>query len=164
VDAEHVVAMAYDVPIPGYGTETVNNLRLWSAKAAKEFDLRLFNEGNYEQSVESRNSSENISKVLYPNDASASGRELRLKQQYFFVSASIQDILHRFLACLAVTHISLFAHLALQIHRVRYRLTQIAPLLITLLQITLARSPLMCQQLMSQMCLKLLHLISLSLP
>lgn len=98
VDAEHVVAMAYDVPIPGYGTETVNNLRLWSAKAAKEFDLRLFNEGNYEQSVESRNSSENISKVLYPNDASASGRELRLKQQYFFVSASIQDILHRFLA------------------------------------------------------------------
>jgi len=90
VDAEHVVAMAYDVPIPGYGTETVNNLRLWSAKAAKEFDLRLFNEGNYEQSVESRNSSENISKVLYPNDASASGRELRLKQQYFFVSASIR--------------------------------------------------------------------------
>ncbi len=98
VDAEHVVAMAFDVPIPGYATETVNNLRLWSAKAAKEFDLRLFNEGNYEQSVESRNSSENISKVLYPNDASASGRELRLKQQYFFVSASIQDILHRFLA------------------------------------------------------------------
>lgn len=98
VDTESVVAMAYDVPIPGYDTETVNNLRLWSAKATKEFDLRLFNEGNYEQSVESRNSSENISKVLYPNDASASGRELRLKQQYFFVSASIQDILHRFLA------------------------------------------------------------------
>jgi len=97
VDAEHVVAMAFDVPIPGYGTETVNNLRLWSAKAAKEFDLRLFNEGNYEQAVESRNISESISKVLYPNDASASGRELRLKQQYFFVSASIQDILHRFL-------------------------------------------------------------------
>ena len=97
VDADSVVAMAYDVPIPGYDTQTVNNLRLWSAKAAKEFDLRHFNEGNYERAVESRNATENISKVLYPNDASASGRELRLKQQYFFVSASIQDILHRFL-------------------------------------------------------------------
>lgn len=97
VDVDSVVAMAYDVPIPGYDTQTVNNLRLWSAKAAKEFDLRHFNEGNYERAVESRNATENISKVLYPNDASASGRELRLKQQYFFVSASIQDILHRFL-------------------------------------------------------------------
>ena len=96
-DAESVVAMAYDVPIPGYDTQTVNNLRLWSAKASKEFDLRYFNEGNYERAVESRNVTESISKVLYPNDASASGRELRLKQQYFFVSASIQDILHRFL-------------------------------------------------------------------
>jgi glycogen phosphorylase len=96
-DADSVVAMAYDVPIPGYATDTVNSLRLWSAKALKEFDLDSFNEGNYEHSVESRNASENISKVLYPNDASASGKELRLKQQYFFVSASIQDILHRFL-------------------------------------------------------------------
>ncbi len=98
VDAEHVVAMAYDVPVPGYGTETVNNLRLWSAKAAREFDLRHFNDGNYERAVEERNETETISKVLYPNDASASGRELRLKQQYFFVSASIQDILRRFLS------------------------------------------------------------------
>ncbi len=98
VDEQHVVAMAYDVPVPGYGTETVNNLRLWSAKATEEFDLGQFNQGNYEQSVEARNDSETISKVLYPNDASASGRELRLKQQYFFVSASIQDILRRFLA------------------------------------------------------------------
>lgn len=96
VDEEHVVAMAYDVPVPGYGTETVNNLRLWSAKATKEFDLSHFNDGNYEQAVEHRNDSETISKVLYPNDSSASGRELRLKQQYFFVSASIQDILRRF--------------------------------------------------------------------
>ena len=98
VDFESVVAMAYDVPIPGYGTETVNNLRLWSAKATREFDLHHFNEGNYEKAVEERNDTENISKVLYPNDASTSGRELRLKQQYFFVSASIQDILRRFLA------------------------------------------------------------------
>ena len=98
VDTEHVVAMAYDVPVPGYGTETVNNLRLWSAKATRDFDLRHFNDGNYEGAVEERNESETISKVLYPNDTSASGRELRLKQQYFFVSASIQDILRRFIS------------------------------------------------------------------
>ena len=98
MDSEHVVAMAYDVPVPGYGTETVNSLRLWSAKAACEFDLGHFNEGNYERAVAERNETETISKVLYPNDASASGRELRLKQQYFFVSASIQDILRRFLS------------------------------------------------------------------
>ena len=97
IDADSVVAMAYDVPIPGYATQTVNTLRLWSAKSAKEFDLNQFNDGNYELAVEGRNASESISKVLYPNDASASGKELRLKQQYFFVSASIQDILHRFL-------------------------------------------------------------------
>lgn len=98
VDEQHVVAMAYDVPVPGYNTETVNSLRLWSAKATSEFDLGQFNQGNYEQAVEQRNESETISKVLYPNDASASGRELRLKQQYFFVSASIQDILRRFVS------------------------------------------------------------------
>jgi starch phosphorylase len=98
VDAEHVVAMAYDLPVPGYGAETVNSLRLWSAKAAREFDLGHFNDGNYEKSVQERNDSENISKVLYPNDTSVLGKELRLKQQYFFVSASIQDILRRFLS------------------------------------------------------------------
>jgi len=98
VDSEHVVAMAYDVPVPGYGTETVNNLRLWSAKAAREFDLRHFNDGNYEKAVEERTDTENISKVLYPNDSSVLGKELRLKQQYFFVSASIQDILRRFMS------------------------------------------------------------------
>ena len=75
VDCETVVAMAYDVPIPGYDTQTVNNLRLWAAKATHEFDLRHFNEGNYEKAVEQRNDSETISKVLYPNDTSASGRE-----------------------------------------------------------------------------------------
>ena len=96
INTQHVVAMPYDVPVPGYGTETVNNLRLWSAKASKDFDLGQFNDGNYDEAVEERTDSETISKVLYPNDASASGRELRLKQQYFFVSASIQDILRRF--------------------------------------------------------------------
>jgi glycogen phosphorylase len=97
VDHESVVAMAYDVPIPGYETDTVNNLRLWAAKAAREFDLTHFNDGNYERAVEERNFSESISKVLYPNDSSELGKELRLKQQYFFVSASIQDILRRYL-------------------------------------------------------------------
>ena len=98
VDSEHVVAMAYDVPVPGYGTDTVNNLRLWSAKATREFDLSHFNDGNYEKAVEERNETESISKVLYPNDTSEFGKELRLKQQYFFVSASIQDILRRYLS------------------------------------------------------------------
>lgn len=98
IDHEHVIAMPYDMPVPGYDTETVNTLRLWSAKAAHEFDLREFNEGNYEKAVEGRYETETISKILYPNDSSASGRELRLKQQYFFVSASIQDILRRFLS------------------------------------------------------------------
>jgi starch phosphorylase len=97
VNTQQVVAMPYDMPVPGYGTETVNNLRLWSAKASKDFDLGQFNDGNYDEAVEERTGSETISKVLYPNDASASGRELRLKQQYFFVSASIQDILRRFI-------------------------------------------------------------------
>jgi len=98
VDAEHVMAMAFDMPVPGFGGDTVNSLRLWSAKAAREFDLSHFNDGNYEKAVEERNDTENISKVLYPNDASVLGKELRLKQQYFFVSASIQDILRRFLS------------------------------------------------------------------
>ena len=98
VDSERVVAMAYDMPVPGYSGKTVNSLRLWSAKAAREFDLRHFNDGNFEQAVQERNDTENISKVLYPNDASVLGKELRLKQQYFFVSASIQDILRRFLS------------------------------------------------------------------
>jgi starch phosphorylase len=98
VDAEHIVAMAFDMPVPGFGGDTVNSLRLWSAKAAREFDLSHFNDGNYEKSVHERNDTENISKVLYPNDASVLGKELRLKQQYFFVSASIQDILRRFLS------------------------------------------------------------------
>jgi starch phosphorylase len=96
VDTEDVMAMAYDTPIPGFGGETVNNMRLWAAKASRDFDLQYFNEGNYIKAVEDKNQSENLSKVLYPNDTTQMGRELRLKQQYFFVSASIQDILYRF--------------------------------------------------------------------
>ncbi|MCG6969224.1 MAG: glycogen/starch/alpha-glucan phosphorylase [Gammaproteobacteria bacterium] len=95
-NTEEVMAMAYDMPIPGYKTNTVNTLRLWSAKASRDFDLSYFNEGNYIKAVEDKNQSENLSKVLYPADNTAEGRELRLKQQYFFVSAAMQDILHRF--------------------------------------------------------------------
>ncbi len=97
VDGETVMAMAYDVPIPGYKTETVNNLRLWAAKAAREFNLDSFNAGDYLSAVYDKNISESLSKVLYPNDSSAVGKELRLRQEYFFVSASIQDILSHFL-------------------------------------------------------------------
>ncbi|MBZ0090755.1 MAG: glycogen/starch/alpha-glucan phosphorylase [Sulfuricellaceae bacterium] len=96
IDTEDIMAMAYDMPVPGYGTNTVNNLRLWSAKASRDFDLGYFNEGNYIKAVEDKNESENLSKVLYPDDSTEMGRELRLKQQYFFVSGSLQDILYRF--------------------------------------------------------------------
>ncbi len=96
VDTEEVMAMAYDTPIPGYNTNTVNNLRLWAAKASRDFDLKYFNEGNYIKAVADKNESENLSKVLYPDDTTQMGRELRLKQQYFFVSCSLHDILHRY--------------------------------------------------------------------
>ncbi len=97
VDTEDVMAMAYDTPVPGYDTTTVNNMRLWAAKASRDFNLKYFNEGNYIKAVEDKNESENLSKVLYPDDTTLMGRELRLKQQYFFVCASLQDILRRFI-------------------------------------------------------------------
>lgn len=96
-DTETIMAMAYDTPVPGYQTNTVNNLRLWTAKSTREFDLRYFNEGNYIKAVEAKNESENLSRVLYPDDTTDMGRTLRLRQQYFFVSASLQDILYRYL-------------------------------------------------------------------
>ena len=96
VDAEEVMALASDTPVPGFGTDTVNNMRLWTAKSSRDFNLRYFNEGNYIRAVEDKTASENLSKVLYPNDTTTQGRELRLKQQYFFVSASLQDIVRRF--------------------------------------------------------------------
>lgn len=99
VDTEQVLGMAYDVPVPGYKTDTVNTLRLWSAKSTREFNLETFNSGDYVGAVQYKNQSENISKVLYPNDNNYKGKELRLKQQYFMVSASIQDILRRFRNC-----------------------------------------------------------------
>jgi len=84
--------------VPGYGTSNMNVLRLWKAKASKEFDFQLFDIGDYARAAEQKISSENLSKVLYPNDHSPQGRELRLKQEYFFVSCSIHDILRRFFA------------------------------------------------------------------
>lgn len=94
-DTHEVMALAYDIPIPGYNNETVNNLRLWEAKATQDFDFEFFNQGDYVRAVENKNQTENISKVLYPNDSTVLGKELRLKQQYFFVSASLQDIIRK---------------------------------------------------------------------
>ena len=97
VDTDDVMAMAHDTQVPGYGTRTVNNMRLWAAKSSRDFDLGYFNQGNYIKAVEDKNRSENLSKVLYPNDSTEMGQELRLKQQYFFTCASLQDILYRYL-------------------------------------------------------------------
>lgn len=96
VPAESVMAMAYDYLVPGYQNGYVNTLRLWSAKSTRDFNLQYFNEGDYVQAVADKNSSEMISKVLYPNDNNMAGKELRLKQEYFFVSATLQDVLRRF--------------------------------------------------------------------
>lgn len=95
-DTEDVVAIPYDIPIPGFGNNTVNTFRLWTAKATNQFNLHEFNMGNYVEAVEEKNRWENISKVLYPNDITEFGKKLRLQQQYFFVSASLQDIIRRF--------------------------------------------------------------------
>lgn len=96
VDTEDVLAVPYDTPIVGYKNNVVNTLRLWSARSTEEFDLSYFNDGDYEQAVYKKIFSENISKVLYPNDGVSQGRELRLKQEYFFTAASIADILRRY--------------------------------------------------------------------
>src|SRR5438477_1942433 len=94
---EQVVGMPYDTPIAGYGCNTVNTLRLWRARASSDFDLSYFNEGDYEKAVLDKNRSETISKVLYPSDTKVLGKELRLKQQYFFVACSLHDIVRRHL-------------------------------------------------------------------
>ncbi|KAH7128608.1 glycosyl transferase [Dendryphion nanum] len=94
---ETVTAVAFDVPIPGYQTPTCNNLRLWGSKAASgEFDFQKFNSGEYEGSVADQQRAETISAVLYPNDNLERGKELRLKQQYFWCAASLYDIVRRF--------------------------------------------------------------------
>jgi starch phosphorylase len=96
VDGEVVMAMACDILIPGYGDEHVTNMRLWASKSSREFDLAEFNQGDYIGAVEAKVISENISKVLYPSDEAIANRELRLRQQYFFVAATLNDILRRY--------------------------------------------------------------------
>uniref|UniRef100_A0AAY3ZWK0 Alpha-1,4 glucan phosphorylase n=1 Tax=Denticeps clupeoides TaxID=299321 RepID=A0AAY3ZWK0_9TELE len=96
VDTQVVLAMPYDTPIPGYMNNTVNTMRLWSARAPNDFNLKDFNVGDYIQAVLDRNLAENISRVLYPNDNCFEGKELRLKQEYFVVAATLQDVIRRF--------------------------------------------------------------------
>jgi len=98
VDTHDVLAIPFDVPIPGYRNDIVNTLRLWSSAATDEFDLEEFNAGSYGDAVAAKNAAENITMVLYPNDATESGKELRLRQQYFLASASLQDTLRRWTA------------------------------------------------------------------
>ncbi|HAC89349.1 MAG TPA: glycogen phosphorylase [Planctomycetaceae bacterium] len=93
VDTADVLAVPFDMPIPGFRNKTVNTLRLWKAAATNAFDLNEFNAGGYSEAVAAKNMAEKISMVLYPNDSSENGKELRLKQQYFLVSASLQDVL-----------------------------------------------------------------------
>lgn len=93
VDTHDVLALPFDMPIPGYQNETVNTLRLWKSCATDAFDLDEFNSGGYAEAVAEKNLAEQITMVLYPNDASENGKELRLKQQYFLVSASLQDVI-----------------------------------------------------------------------
>ena len=97
VDNDEVQATAYDMFVPGYGTRAVNTLRLWRATASRSLDLEMFNQGDYMRAVQAKNASENVTRVLYPDDSSYQGRELRLRQEYFFVSASLQDILRRYM-------------------------------------------------------------------
>ena len=97
---EEVTAIAYDTPIPGWNTPNTINLRLWSAKPSREFDLESFNTGDYVQAILAKQRAETISAVLYPDDRTYQGKELRLKQQFFMVSATLQDIIRRYL----VTH------------------------------------------------------------
>ena len=108
VDTNDVLAIPYDIPIPGYRNCTVNTLRLWKAAATDEFDLGEFNAGLYPESVAAKNSAEQITMVLYPNDSSENGKELRLRQQYFLASASLQDVLSRWVG----THGSDFSRFA----------------------------------------------------
>lgn len=96
VDTETVMAMACDIMVPGYQNGNVVNMRLWKAISSRDFELEQFNQGDYIGAVQAKVETENISKVLYPNDHSPRGKELRLKQQYFFVAATFQDILRRF--------------------------------------------------------------------
>ncbi|MEF4271536.1 glycogen/starch/alpha-glucan phosphorylase, partial [Escherichia coli] len=90
IETEEILGVAYDQIIPGYDTDATNTLRLWSAQASSEINLGKFNQGDYFAAVEDKHHSENVSRVLYPDDSTYSGRELRLRQEYFLVSSTIQ--------------------------------------------------------------------------
>ena len=96
VDTRTIVGVPWDIPIVGFDSETVNLLRLWEAHASDEFNFHIFNSGGYSEAIQEKAAAETISKVLYPNDATESGKELRLVQQYFFVACSLADIVRRF--------------------------------------------------------------------
>ena len=93
---ESVVAVPYDMPVIGYGAKTIGTLRLWQAEPVDEFDFKLFNDGEYDAAVEAKNRAEDISRVLYPNDNTDEGKLLRLRQQYFFSSASVKDMVRKY--------------------------------------------------------------------
>ncbi len=96
VGTTKLMGVPYDIPVPGFGTNTVNYLRLWESRASSDFDFEAFNRSSYDEAVRDKNASETISKVLYPNDKTESGKELRLAQQYFFVACSLKDIIRRY--------------------------------------------------------------------
>lgn len=98
VETQDVMAVPFDMPIPGYRNGTVNTLRLWKSTATDEFNLEEFNAGSYTEAVAAKNAAEHITMVLYPNDASENGKELRLRQQYLLASASLQDVLRRWVS------------------------------------------------------------------
>ncbi|HEY5140500.1 MAG TPA: glycogen/starch/alpha-glucan family phosphorylase, partial [Methylococcales bacterium] len=110
VDTHDVLAVPFDTPIPGYQNGTVNSLRLWKAVATEEFNLDEFNAGDYAEAVEAKIMAENITMVLYPNDANENGKELRLRQQYFLASASLQDVIAPWISM----HGDNFSHFALK--------------------------------------------------
>ncbi|MBE2263030.1 MAG: glycogen/starch/alpha-glucan phosphorylase [Burkholderiaceae bacterium] len=97
VDTDDIIATAYDSAVPGYELRSVTTLRLWSARSGSAINLDAFNKGDYIRAMEAKNESENVSRVLYPDDSTEHGRELRLRQEYFFVSASLQDLVRRYL-------------------------------------------------------------------
>lgn len=114
--AQTVIAMAYDYMIPGYHNGNVNTLRLWGAKSTREFDFDDFNKGDYIGAVEHKAETENISKVLYPNDLFSKGKELRLKQEFFFSSATLQDIIRRYKAYKSTNFKNFASHIAIQLN------------------------------------------------
>ncbi|MDQ5977417.1 MAG: glycogen phosphorylase, partial [Verrucomicrobiota bacterium] len=97
VDTKTILGVPHDIPTAGYGTKTVNLLRLWASQSTEDFDLAAFNRGGYFEAVREQTSAETVSKVLYPNDKTENGKELRLMQQYFFVACSLRDIIRRHL-------------------------------------------------------------------